>query len=711
MKEKTIEKIPYLGLKKISRIKSVKYIGVTAVKNIGHQRHLLLEVYENKKESKKIPVVRIALTKKDFGTYWPDQQIWTRQQISAYKPIWMETRTGGSLTNENILQSSEDLERIKSFCGTKLFNDARWWEHISRYEGDITSTERENRVKREYKRRQEALEDRQANTKALPEKAILYRADHVYFHDEHFLYYKKHGSRADIACSKCGGVTTARWKSSGVYEEQFEKHIAEPREGSFGTCPMCGARGQYKCKGKAKGSIRKTRYLFLGQKYKDNGFVMRYIQVEKEWTLGFIAGENGDEMYNAYEKLSGVELARAYFEPGKKVQVDYNKHDPYVGKDFWDDCNLYGLSSIRINSGPILPETYDEMAGTMFQYSAMKEYTDSLMSACNPVEYLECYMRTPQLEMLVKMHLIGVAEKLIKCQYGIIEDETATRPDEFLGIRKEKLKLLIKEKGDIGMLRVLQMEKRLAENWTDEQVQQLAETGLTYAEVALAKKYMTLQKFLNRIKKYACCDYGGCSQSASRIRHTASIYADYLSMREDRGYDLTNTVYQFPHNLNEAHEKMVEEVNKEELDKHLKDVAARFPNIRHSYRKLRNKYYYEDDTYIIRPAKSAEEIVTEGRVLHHCVGGDNYLRKHDRGETYILFLRFKDTPNMQYITVEIEAKTPNILQWYGAHDKKPDQKNIQKWLNAYIRMLVTGTLRTAGMVAATTADMPVMATA
>lgn len=187
----------------------------------------------------------------------------------------------------------------------------------------------------------------------------------------------------------------------------------------------------------------------------------------------------------------------------------------------------------------------------------------------------------------------------------------------------------------------------------------------------------------------------------------ASTYADYLSMREDRGYDLTNTVYQFPHDLDEAHEKMVEEVNKEKLDKHLKDVAVRFPNIRHNYRKLRNKYYYEDETYIIRPAKSAEEIVTEGRVLHHCVGGDNYLGKHNRGETYILFLRFKDTPNMQYVTVEIDSEVPNILQWYGAHDKKPDQENIQKWLNAYIRMLVTGTLRTA----ATTADMPVMAIA
>lgn len=388
MKEKTIEKIPYLGLKKISRIKSVKYIGVTAVKNIGHQRHLLLEVYENKKKSKKIPVVRIALTKKDFGTYWPDKQIWTRQQLSAYSPIWTNTHTYTAkiLADENILQSPEDLARIKSFCGTEIYNDTRWWGHIAEYEGDITSKERTKRVERKYKRRQEALKDRQANTKELPEKSILYRADHVYFHDEHFLYYKKHGSWADIACSKCGGVTTAKWKYSGAYEEQFEKHIAEPREGDFGTCPMCGAHGQYKCKGKAKGSTRKTRYLFLGQKYKDDGFVMRYIQVEKEWTLGFIAGENDNEMYNAYEKLSGVELARAYFEPGKKVQVDYNKHDPYVGRDFWDDCNLYGLSSIRINSEPILPETYGELTGTMFQYSAMKEYTDSLMSVCNPVD-------------------------------------------------------------------------------------------------------------------------------------------------------------------------------------------------------------------------------------------------------------------------------------------------------------------------------------
>ena len=71
MKKKAIEKIPYLGLKQVSRGKDVKYIGVTALKIVGHEKHLFLEVYRNEKESMNIPVVRIAVAKKDFGTYYP----------------------------------------------------------------------------------------------------------------------------------------------------------------------------------------------------------------------------------------------------------------------------------------------------------------------------------------------------------------------------------------------------------------------------------------------------------------------------------------------------------------------------------------------------------------------------------------------------------------------------------------------------------------
>lgn len=98
MKKKAIEKIPYLGLKQVSSGQDVKYIGVTALKIVGHEKHLLLEVYRNEKESMNIPVVRIALTKKDFGIYYPDKDTWTREQIAQdyyYSSALVWDKAGG----------------------------------------------------------------------------------------------------------------------------------------------------------------------------------------------------------------------------------------------------------------------------------------------------------------------------------------------------------------------------------------------------------------------------------------------------------------------------------------------------------------------------------------------------------------------------------------------------------------------------------------
>lgn len=66
--------------------------------------------------------------------------------------------------------------------------------------------------------------------------------------------------------------------------------------------------------------------------------------------------------------------------------------------------------------------------------------------------------------------------------------------------------------------------------------------------------------------------------------------------------------------------------------------------------------------------------------------------KHNTGQTYILMLRFREEPDVPYITVEIDAKNPKILQWYGDKDRKPDKENMQKWLNTWLKKLKTGTL-------------------
>lgn len=456
MKKKAIERIPYLGLKKKLRQKDAKYIGITAIRIVGHEKHLFLEMYRNAKNQAE-PLVRVVLNKKEFGTYIPETGEWNRRKImpDEYYDAYFIWETPGErgctqkeLEKQNILQTSEDLERIKKFCkGVEVWDDHKWWKYIYRYEQNISITARRKTEERRYERRQNALNDRISHTKELPEKKILETADNLYFHHAHYLYYKKRGCFAQIACSKCGGVMTARWKEGISFESQLQCGIEEPREGKVGICPLCGAHGEYKCQGKVKGYHSKNIHLFLGQKYKDRGMVLRYIKVTKKWCLGMIGGENGPEMFNSSEELSGVEIARAYFEPGKKLQIDYHKYNWYDGKDFWDDCNLYGNASITIGEAPILKETYQEMEGTIFQYSALKEYTAAVREAVNPISYFERYQQTPQIEVLVKLGLIGVVKELIRYRYGIVTDQDARRPDKFLGIRKESVKQLIAAEG------------------------------------------------------------------------------------------------------------------------------------------------------------------------------------------------------------------------------------------------------------------------
>lgn len=645
MRKKEIEKIPYLGLKKINRKKDVKYIGVTAVKIVGNKKHLFLEVYKNKKESKMVPVVRIILTEKEFWNYFPKTEQWTRQKVEkdgGYgNYIWGEKAvTWEQMEKENVLQSTEDLERIKKFCKIKIpvYYEARWWQYIYKHEDDLATAARIDREHRKFVRRQEALKDRMSHTAKLPEKRILEYADRIYFQKEHHLYYKKYGSWTKIACSKCGGVTDARWRDGISYESQFQKHTEEPREGKSGKCPMCGAVGTYKCQGKIKGEYSKKIHLFLGQRYKEDGAVLRYVEIEKAWTLGFIEGNDGPEMYNAAEELSGVEVARAYFEPGKKVQIDYHKHDLYRNEDFWDDCNLYGLANIDIKAATIMPETYEELKNTIFRYSGLKEY-DEQAQEVNPIRYLQNYQKTPQIEILAKLGLSEIVKGINEGRTGIIVDASAKRLDALLGIRRERTKKLIEEKGDARLLRVLQIEKSLDQHWTEEQVNHLRETGLDIAHIAFVLNYMTIQKLLNRIEKYAGCAYEtNCGRAVANIRNTAIIYIDYLMMRERRGYDLHNTVYQQPRDLSAAHRQMVTETNREEVKKRLEETEERYENIKKRYRSLRKEYCYEDATYLIRPARSAEEIVMEGRLLHHCVGGNGYLSRHNEGKSYILMM-------------------------------------------------------------------------
>lgn len=682
MKKKEIEKIPFAGGTKAEK----RYLNTISafIQEIKEERHLFVEVYENRKGKRQIPWIRMVFTEKDWGFYYSESGIWSAAGLEKEKRKIQYTFA--AKTNKAYITETE-IDRIWSFNSCKWLDKKfhSWMDVLESLINDIRS----ERTQKRSANRKLRLDERIQNTPPLPTDLQEWAGRNL-FSDEHFLYYKRHGRYADIACSACGHVTTMAIKRGESFESQFETVIDPPVNNSPGTCPYCKALGTYKAQGKTKGVYGKGKYCFVAQPYKTNGAVIRYVEIEKIYRLDTMAEERREIMLEAKESYITTEIARTYLEEGKRPQTDYYKYSSYTG-EFWDDCNLYGMNSIRISEAKVYEKSYEWLKGTFLQYSGAKEYS-RFEPIYNLTGYLQKYVQWSQIEMLSKMGLHKIVRAMISGYSGIVLDQNATHPEDFLRIRKERIQNLIAVEGNAGYLKIWQMERRKDLHLSEKETIFLAESSMYESDIIEVLKYTTVTKFMHKIEKYAGIDIPDsfieqqlCGHAAGVLRVTCSLYIDYLHMRIQREYDLTNQIYLFPRDLQAAHDRMVLETNQEKIEKRNREVSERYPNIRKNYRKLRNRYFFEDEVYLIRPARSAEEIVTEGRTLHHCVGGDNYLDKHDTGESTILFLRLKKQPETPYITVEIRRNT--ILQWYGSRDTKPDQINIEKWLKKYIGVL------------------------
>lgn len=672
MKIKAISKIPYITAKKAPTRRPKKkydYIAVVNEENIAQESHLFIEIYKNDEKSLNEPIRRYVYTKKDWCKYVPVSGTWQKTRI-------VDIRREIDWTNnseETTYISGTDIIKIKAFVNKKIWDESRWWEYIQRLEDDIIWTNK----KRRLDKKKEKLEKRCDSISRLPKDFVSWYKKEL-FKDINHLYYKRKGRYATFFCSHCGKEYKIATKRKDTYEGQFEHIVEVPRNGEESVCEICKAKGVYKTAGKMKTVYGLRKQCYIGQKT-ERGVVFRYFEVEKIFSI------------SQKESYISTEIARVFFEEGKKPQKDYKLRNNWTGKEDWHYHNVGGFGAqIVLKPAMIYPGTLDELQGTFLQYSGVENYIQAYKKI-QIARYMEIYQQMPFMEMLSKVGMHELVESLVVYGNYYSINQEAKKPEEILKIKKEKLKFLIKEHGEPDLLRVLQKEKEMGQQWTFDECKQIRDIRPNWQELRIALEHMTIKKFLHRVEKCAGCRIETCCGTAlARVKNAATTYLDYLFMRESLGYNLDNSIIQFPRDINDAHRKMVLERDKEEIEARVKSAEEKFPLISRRYKELCKMYQYENEEYIIKPAHSAEEIITEGRILHHCVGGDNYLRKHNDGRTTILFLRSKDKPEEPYITVEIEKY--RILQWYGAYDKKLDEEKIDKWLDDWVKAIRTKNL-------------------
>ena len=152
-------------------------------------------------------------------------------------------------------------------------------------------------------------------------------------------------------------------------------------------------------------------------------------------------------------------------------------------------------------------------------------------------------------------------------------------------------------------------------------------------------------------------------------------YKDYLDQCRQLKYNLSDTAISMPHDFETAHTRLSNIISY-----HHDEVVKE--NFRSNMAE-RSVLEYEDGGFIIRQPKSIDEIVEEGAVLDHCVGG--YAERHALGKLHILFIRKKDKPDVPYYTMQV-SETGTIIQVRGRRNCDMT-KAVSRLIDSYTQYL------------------------
>lgn len=671
MKKKAILKIPPIPTDYSERGK--RYSVSAGVVDIDGSSILLLDVYP---KNRKKPLRRIIVTPVDYGIYEYDTKNWSGKSIENSE-IWSPQTVPTLYVSRDMAYSKETYDIVAGYAKkvkTIRFIDENLFYVVRQLESAIA----DEKTDRAYKRRMQRLKERCSYVEPLDDEFKAYCKKKFDRLGKHIMWYKRKGRYADFKCSACGCEYRRATEYGVSYESQSENIVATPKQGIISRCEICGARGKYQARER---KFNEQLTFYKADTYKD-GLVIREVAASQ------VIRKDVKEAYE-YTEMTRLFITKA------EEHKDFCYYDGWTDKTEWYDRNSSGMYSYQSPKGFLYEPSLANIKKSAFKYCAIDRFLSKYPKS-DIHGYFKAYRRYPQLEYLVKMQLWKLAEPLTANFYQTNDmDMAAARPEDMLGIQKKDIPYLVEQEGNITILNICRLQKQTGHQFEKiyrEWLYEILSVGYSshriYEQLLQIAEHMSIKRVINQLAKYVGYKSPDDLKENYRkilgyhhLHERAGKYLDYLQMRIELGYDLNNNVYSKPRDLDAAHQEMVMQSDAKKIKEKSMTADEKYTQIPKLIKQLSKVYMYKDEKYQIVIPKSASDIIEEGHVLHHCVGGDNYLRAHNRQTSTILFLRHSKNPDIRFVTIEI--KKDHIVQWYGAYDKKPEETEIAKWLRTY----------------------------
>lgn len=649
MKKKAI--LTFKGRK--PRSKSEYSLIVENIK-ISDKPHLIIDLY-NKKEL----IYRIAINEREFAHYDYGYKKWNVQ--TGYANRYRTEIKKAIISDKDYAALRRFSKILMASCDKREVIDI-----VESIEAHIDLQIMNKKANREAIERESLFE-------LIPEipTSFLQAIDRN-VNDKNIIYYKRKGSRADYYCCQCGETFSRRFCDEPDMQFMCHAFIPIPKRQMQDKCDLCGKTATLLQMGYAKNTYQEFKTI-LYQTAEDGTLIAR----------GFYTSAKRGEY--APVNVTTREFGRMFMKRGK-----IRSYHQYEADSAW-----YKNKHLALNGkGVITSFNYENaVADSDLKYIPPEMYKLICESGFEKykIQALTSYANAPQLEVLYKIGLYGICRQIMWQQGSTREiNKKSTKASDILRLTKEEYNYLIKnfkKEGDIRIFNMIKFARK--NNVCINQFNRLLPLYSHYEEHSLerALKYQSSEKLRNYLDKQLK-DY----QSYSDLIRE---YADYLLERSAAGYDLNNSVYLRPRSLHESYTRVrLDEEQKRDND-YIYKMDEKYSKIKEYALKIPKKYTWQQYGLVIKPAMSAGEIILEGRVLHHCVGSDNqrYMKNYNKNKAWIMVIRKADKLDTPFVTVELQDD--EIIQWYGAHDTKPDEEHVEMFLEEYLKHITTGREKTA----------------